>query len=283
MPFALRREHGAGFEQPHVGDIATPVVAERVEQAGQHRRSKHREFFRQRVRDGDKRCRAGDKRFGGNLLDECEGHGLLQARAAEQSPDAPCAQYRGVRAVRRCSKCGERRRHAIDAPVAADFFDQVRFAGHVHTPTRHAHEPVGVRGRDAKSQARENAHHVCIRDLVAEQAVQTRAQKDEIAISGRRWVTVCNPADATPRADALEQVQRAGQAGSGRLKVGAAFEPGGRFGLQPQPLAGGADGCRLEPRAFQRDAGGGRGDFRRGAAHDSGDGYRARAVSDDEH
>ena len=51
---AVVREARADLEQPHVAPAVTPVVRDRVHQAGQERRPERVELGRQRVRDANK-------------------------------------------------------------------------------------------------------------------------------------------------------------------------------------------------------------------------------------
>jgi hypothetical protein len=97
-------------------------------------------------------------------------------------------------------------------------------------------------------------------------------------------VHVDPPAARAARARLVDERARARQRHRRSLDVGAALEPVRSLRREPEPLAGAPHDAGLEPRALERDAT--RVRLRHlgvAAAHDPGDGRRARGVGDDEH
>ena len=157
---AGRKERRARFEQPHVVGFPPPAVDQRIDQAGQQRRPQDGELLGQRIGDVDERVGRRHERRRGVPLDEGERARLLQAGAAEHAANHPVARHDGRERRRGGPQNRERGGNPIESPVAADFFDQIRLAGHVHAERRDVDEPAIRRGGEAEAQPAEDSPDV---------------------------------------------------------------------------------------------------------------------------
>ena len=155
---AVARESAAGFEQADVLPLAPAVVRARVHQTRQERRPEDGELLREGVGD---RCRFHARfaeRCARVFLDERERRRLRESGGREDLPDEPVPG--DLR--RRWGLCrgerGKRGRQTIEAVVAPDLLDEVRFARDIDTEARNRHQPggpaifIGGRCRDAEAE-----------------------------------------------------------------------------------------------------------------------------------
>ena len=174
------REAAAGLEQPDVLPLAAAVVGAGVDQARQQRRPEDGELLRERVGD---RCRLDARlaeRRARVLLDEGERRRLRESGGRQDLPDEPVPRdLRRRRGLRRGER-GKRDRQPVEAVVAPDLLDEVRFARDVDAEARHRHQPggsaicIGGGFRDAEAECGEDPRDIVGRHGLAEQPGDAR-------------------------------------------------------------------------------------------------------------
>ena len=138
---ALREKRVSNLEQSDVPLFAPAVVGDGVDEAGQRRRTQHREILRQRICDRNEITLARKWSRGG-LGHEPERHRFVESRGGEHATQVPGARDARIDRRRRGRQCRECGRQPIEPMMTRDLLDQVDLALHVDAPCRHRDVPA---------------------------------------------------------------------------------------------------------------------------------------------
>ncbi len=230
-------EARANLEQPHVPLLPPPIVRDRINQARQRGRPKHRKILRQRICDRDEVALGRERRSRG-FGDEAERHRLGETRSGHDGPQVTRAADPRVDRRRRGRQRREGDGQPIEPVVTRDLLDEVHLTSRVDTSRRHVDLPA-IRGiPKSEPETLEDAPHIGVRNRRAEQACDLRAPQMQRRRLDARRVAIDDGPAGVPRASHLEQRARAFHRGHGQPRVGAALEAHAGFGLQAQLPAG---------------------------------------------
>ena len=141
-------ESRADFEQPDVILGRGAGCAQPRRRGRDERRPQRVELGRQRVRNRDRRGRAGRReRLSRLRFDETERHRFGEPRRRQHPPDEPVARNARIGRRRRRGHRGEGRRQLVESVVAADFLDEIDFAQQIDAKRGRGHVPT-VGGAD---------------------------------------------------------------------------------------------------------------------------------------
>src|SRR5271165_4638363 len=175
------------LEQSHVGVAAVQVVADHVEQAGEHRRAHVPRLFAERIGDG--------QRLGGCptqasfawvgvsehlrflLRDERDRYGLVVAERQHGLAHLGVLQLVSQRHYR-ANERGQRVGKFVVAMDARQLFQQINFALHVKTPGRNLYREIAAGcACDTETEATENVLDLYFVKIDTENTIHLRAMQ----------------------------------------------------------------------------------------------------------
>ena len=215
---------------------------------------------------------------------------LRESGGREDLPDEPVpGNLRRRRGLRRGER-GKRGRQTIEAVVAPDLLDEVRFARDIDAEARNRHHPggpaicIGGGFRDAEAESGQNPRDIVARHGLAEQPGDARRSQPHLRERPRRGIAIDERLRAAcRRRSAAKRRRRAGDAERRGSDVAAALEADRRLRLQPEPLARAADRRRMKVGALEGDEPRRGADLRIVTAHHAADRARVLGVGNHEH
>src|SRR5271157_3760881 len=165
----------ARFKQTHVGIAAVQVVANHVEQTGQHRGAQVARLFTHRIGDRQRLTPAESLRL--LLRDEGDRDGLVVTERQHGVAHLRVLRLVGQRHYR-AGKGRQRVGKLVVAMNARQLFQQVHLALHIETPGRNLDAEVAAGSpREAETEATQNALDFIFVKIDAENTIHLRAMQ----------------------------------------------------------------------------------------------------------